>query len=279
MLKPNELRHLNSGECADIYEVDSSTVLKLGKVGWSRDLLYQEYLNGRIVSDCGIPAPGVYDFVEIDERYGYTMEKLKDLPLMDMMWKRPWMVVSYARAMAEIHAKIHSARADKGLPELTEKYRDFIGEKKSISDEVKRLLFLELDELSGKGDECICHGDFHPINILVDGKRYYVIDWVLATRGDPRADVAGTYLITRTYSSCMREQGRIKSFISAVGGRIISKIYLDRYISITGMERKEIMRWIPIRAATYLDVGLPEKLENAFHKIVDEHYGAMSKHS
>ena len=76
LLNISEMKHLNNGECADIYEVDSHTVLKLGKPGWSKDMLYQEYLNGKLVGDIGIPAPKVYDFVEIDGRYGYTMDKL-----------------------------------------------------------------------------------------------------------------------------------------------------------------------------------------------------------
>jgi len=33
MLVISEMKHLNEGECADIYEVDARTVLKLGKPG------------------------------------------------------------------------------------------------------------------------------------------------------------------------------------------------------------------------------------------------------
>ena len=266
------MKHLNSGECADIYEVDARTVLKLGKLGWSKDLLYQEYLNGKRIGDSSIPAPKVYDFIEMEGRYGYTMDKLNDETFLDLMWKYPWKVITYAKKMAAIHAQIHSVKAPKELPMLVDKYREFICSKNHIPDDQRQLLIQELEQLSADSGHCICHGDFHPINILVEGNRYFVIDWVLAARGDPGADVAGTYLITRTYSSNIGGKNFFKNFVSALGGKLIAKIYLEEYISITGMDKQNILRWIPIRAATYIDVGLPAHLERIFQRIIEKRY-------
>ena len=271
MLPISEMKHLNSGECADIYELDEHTVLKLGKAGWSKEMLYQEFLNGKLISGSGIPAPKVYEFVETQDRYGYTMDKLKDLTLLDLMWKYPWKFIKYAKKMAAMHAQIHSVKAPEQLPTLFDKYREFICSKNNIHESAKEQLLQELEKLSAEGKKCICHGDFHPINILVDGKRFFVIDWVLAAQGNPEADVAGTYLITRTYSSKIIGQNFFKNFVSAVGGKLIAEIYLKKYISITGMKRQSILRWIPLRAATYIDVGLPAHLERIFQEILEKH--------
>ena len=272
MLPISEMNHLNNGECADIYEIDARTVLKLGKLGWSKDLLYQEYLNGKLISDSDIPTPKVYDFIEVQGRYGYTMDKLNDLTFLDLMWKYPWKVISYAKKMAAIHAHIHSVKPPKELPILVDKYREFISLKENIRDDIKKLIFQELEQLNANGECSICHGDFHPINILVDENRYFVIDWVLAAQGNPEADVAGTYLITRMYSSNVNEKNFFKKIVGALGGKLIANIYLKEYISITGSDKKSILRWIPIRAATYIDVGLPVHLEQAFKRIVENHY-------
>jgi aminoglycoside phosphotransferase (APT) family kinase protein len=40
--------------------------------------------------------------------------------------------------------------------------------------------------------EAICHGDLHPFNVLVDGKRVSVIDWTLGLVADPAFDLAFT---------------------------------------------------------------------------------------
>ena len=124
MLPISEMNHLNNGECADIYEVDANTVLKLSKPGWSREMLYQEYLNGKLMGDIGIPAPKVYDFVEIDGRYGYTMDKLNDVTLVNLMWKNPWKLTAYAKKLAAIHAQMHSIEAPEKLPVLADLYSD-----------------------------------------------------------------------------------------------------------------------------------------------------------
>src|SRR5262249_32610054 len=41
----------------------------------------------------------------------------------------------------------------------------------------------------------LCHGDFHPANVLVGRNGPAVIDWTGATRGDPAADLARTRLL------------------------------------------------------------------------------------
>lgn len=271
MLVLSEMKHLNEGECADIYEVDAHTVLKLGKPRWGRDMLYQEYLNGKRIGDSNIPAPKVYDFVEIESRFGYTMDKLNDVTFLDLMRKYPWKVIPYAKKMAAIHVQIHSSQASGELPMLVDKYREFICSKKGIFDDKKRRILQELEQLSSESACCICHGDFHPINILVEEDRYFVIDWVLAALGNPEADVAGTYLITSVYGSNIGGKNIFKRLVSALGGKLIAKAYLKEYIALTNMDRQKVLRWIPIRAATYIDVGLPVHLDRIFQKILERH--------
>ena len=41
----------------------------------------------------------------------------------------------------------------------------------------------------------VCHGDFHPLNVMVDGERASVIDWTDAGLGPREADVARTLLL------------------------------------------------------------------------------------
>ena len=45
------------------------------------------------------------------------------------------------------------------------------------------------------GSTALCHGDFHPFNLLVDGHRTTVIDWTGALRAEPAYDVAFTSML------------------------------------------------------------------------------------
>jgi len=49
----------------------------------------------------------------------------------------------------------------------------------------------------------LCHGDFHPLNILGDTLDPVVIDWLDARRGDPVADVCRSYLLLKLHAAEM----------------------------------------------------------------------------
>jgi len=45
----------------------------------------------------------------------------------------------------------------------------------------------------------LCHFDFHPLNIIFDGSKYVIIDWVNAKLANPILDIARTYIIFKQY--------------------------------------------------------------------------------
>jgi aminoglycoside phosphotransferase (APT) family kinase protein len=47
----------------------------------------------------------------------------------------------------------------------------------------------------------LCHGDFHPLNILGEASRPVIIDWPDASRGDPAADVCRSYLLMKLHAA------------------------------------------------------------------------------
>jgi aminoglycoside phosphotransferase (APT) family kinase protein len=52
-------------------------------------------------------------------------------------------------------------------------------------------------QLPPQGDVVLCHGDFHPFNLLHDGGRISVVDWTGALVAPPAYDVAFTRLLLR----------------------------------------------------------------------------------
>ena len=86
-----------------------------------------------------------------------------------------------------------------------------------------------LDKLySIKFEPRLCHGDFHPFNLILNNKKANIIDWVDASAGDLRADVFRTYLLYSQYSVELAE------------------MYLQIYCSNTDLTRDEIFQWAPI---------------------------------
>ena len=46
-------------------------------------------------------------------------------------------------------------------------------------------------------DKFLCHGDFHPDQIIMSPKGPIVIDWITAIKGSPASDVAQSSLVLR----------------------------------------------------------------------------------
>jgi aminoglycoside phosphotransferase (APT) family kinase protein len=87
------------------------------------------------------------------------------------------------RLTGDIHARINTARAPASLPAV----RDVVSRglarlapsEPTLAERVGRILAHLPD-----GD-ALCHGDFHPGQLMVSGDQYAAFDWSGAMRGDP----------------------------------------------------------------------------------------------
>ncbi len=109
---------------------------------------------------------------------------------------RPFEGLRVARDMGALHARICRTAVDPGaLPRFSEAYGWRIRDSEWASEGLKRALFSFIDE---EGGTSLCHGDFHPENVLASPAGLRVIDWEGAYRGQPMADAARTvYLLER----------------------------------------------------------------------------------
>jgi len=64
---------------------------------------------------------------------------------------------------------------------------------KGLPVRFRRTALRELNRLPTGG--FLCHGDFHPDNVIWSERGPVVIDWLDANRGDPAADVARTPML------------------------------------------------------------------------------------
>ncbi len=74
----------------------------------------------------------------------------------------------------------------------------------------------------------ITHGDFHPMNILVDeNENTYVIDWGASRVADFRADLAWTLLLHYAYSSKENRDTTLKSYEDVLGQEVEQIEYFE----------------------------------------------------
>ena len=98
----------------------------------------------------------------------------------------------------------------------------------------------------------LCHGDLHPLNVLYDGNKFWIIDWVDATAGNPLADACRTYLIFKQFNQ--RSSG----------------IYLRLFCKETGSKSDDVLAWLPIVAASRLHENLDGKARMWLLDLINE---------
>jgi uncharacterized protein (TIGR02172 family) len=249
------------GRTAEVYAWGDGHVLKLFRPGFEAGAQY-EFDVAQAVTASGAPSPKAFDLVVEQGRPGIVYERVDGLQLVTRLSQRPWQVRTLGRLMADVHATIHRASAT-GLPSQRERLARKIEHAPVLSDDEKRQV---LDRLSALPDaQQVCHGDFHPENVLLTESGPRVIDWTDATLGHPYADVARTSLLLRTGSPT--NNSSLMRAVVNVARRAFHDAYLNRYLAINRANRANIQSWEVVCAAARLCENIPES-ERALVQLV-----------
>lgn len=179
------------GATAAVYDMGGGRVLKLFNEGYWRNAALREFTYAKIVNEKGIPSARAYEFVEPEGRVGIVYEKVEGPSLLEAFLSGgdiPRLIADFAA----LHKRFHAVCA----PELCSLKAAW--HESTVRGGMER--FLPLVDALPDGDQ-ICHGDFHPSNVILSPKGMIAIDFMNVTRGDPVLDVARTvYLMEKTPS-------------------------------------------------------------------------------
>jgi aminoglycoside phosphotransferase (APT) family kinase protein len=238
---------IGQGRTAEVYAWGESQVVKLFHAGRPADWIRHEAEIGHVLSHAGVPAPMVGNIVQVNGRTGLVYERVAGVPLLTFLAARPWRVLWAARLMADLHTRIHACHAD-GLPTLRDRLEWMI-EGAPVAPEVREAALARLSRLPDGG--AVCHGDFHPDNIILSANGPVVLDWSNAVRGDPPADVARTLLMLRIGGLPPGMRGRAAvTLLRATLHRAYLRRYLHARASQRGAVRADVDRWmLPVAVA------------------------------
>ncbi len=250
-------RLVGEGREAEIYEWDDGRVLRLLRDPTHAPRLEVERAAMHAAAASGAPVPEVFDLVTVDGRPGLVMGRVDGPDLLSVMGRAPWRAVRIARELGALQARLHAITAPLALPSL----HDQIGERIALAAPLPARLAdhaLELLATLPEGD-AICHGDFHPGNVLQGATGPVVIDWVNATRGDPDADVARTRLMLRVSQVPPGTSAGVRR-LDALGRRGFRALTLRAYRRTRPFDPVLVDRWEVVRAADRLGDDIPEEV-------------------
>jgi aminoglycoside phosphotransferase (APT) family kinase protein len=236
------MRLLGSGRISEVF-LDGDDVVKLQASGVGPEEAEREKRVLELLTHTPLNVPRAKGIVEIEGRWGLRMTRMPGQPMADLALESGD-GAAFVATLAQVHASVLNC-SGAGLPSLRERLRQRIKVAPKLAETLRKRLLAGLDEMPD-GDR-LCHGDFHPFNIIQDGETYSIIDWPDAASGAPAADVARTYMIILLYRSELAE------------------LYLDA-MDAEGFGRAETLRWLPYAAAARLVEGIEGEV-SALHKM------------
>jgi tRNA A-37 threonylcarbamoyl transferase component Bud32 len=239
-------RLVAAGGVAEVFE-RGSRVLKLYKSTAAKPAAFREAGVHAAVEALGLPVPRVWSVEQIAGRWGIVFDRVNQPSFAEHMLNNSGDGPQYLECMVRLHMRIHAHEAVQ-FASLKVRLAANIAATKLLGECRKRELLAGIADMPD-GDR-LCHGDFHPMNILGDVSQPVIIDWPDARRGDPAADVCRSYLLMRLHAA------------------EIAAIYLDAYCATSGIARSAVLSWLPYVAAARLAEDVPKEFDSLI-KIVD----------
>jgi aminoglycoside phosphotransferase (APT) family kinase protein len=253
------MTRLAQGREAEVFLRPDGTVLKLWRPTMPADRADREAAALTALAGQGVGVPRLLGRADLDGRRGLVVERVDGIDFLTTIGRQPWRMWRVARIMADLHVAIHAVPAPASLPPLRSVLAariDAAGDvlERSLAD-FARTTLAQLPD----GDR-LCHGDFHPGNILGPWSAPVVIDWGEATRGDPVADVARTRLLN-TMGAAPPGTSALLQAIIPPGRRLFNRRYAAAYRRQHPVDERALRDWTVVRAAARFAEGTAEEYE------------------
>jgi aminoglycoside phosphotransferase len=219
---------LGAGRLAEVYE-DSGGVVKLYRPGVGPEMAQHEAFVLDALRVTALTVPVNLGVSQIEGRWGLRISRMPGTALGGQI--EAGNLPAVLSVLVDMHRAVLSCSVS-GLPKIKQRLADRLGRAAHLGTSQQATL---LDRLTLLPDgDTLCHGDFHPYNIMVDGQRAGIIDWPDATLGPPAADIARTYMLMALHMPEMAER------------------YLEAMTRTGISAQREVMDWLPVIAGARL---------------------------
>ncbi len=246
---------IGRGRLAEVYALSDNQAIKLFHEGRSSDLIEQEARISRLVHEAGLLTPSVGDIVKVNGRMGIVYERLTGTSMLTQLSTKPWKIIRSALNLAGLHVSMHR-QIISNLPKQRQELKESIVSVRILSKSKVNSVLKLLDELPD--GEVLCHGDFHPDNVIMTSDDAVIIDWTTATKGNPIADVARTSLLLQM--AYISSDAPISTRWAVQAGRgLFHRLYLRHYFRLKPGHQQELVAWqLPIAVAR-MSEGIEEE--------------------
>lgn len=192
--------------------------------------ILNEALNQARVYDVGLNIPRLLGVSTVDNRWAIIMEYIEGQTIEQLINTNPNKIDYYLNKFVDIQIDMQTKRCP-----LLSKHRDKMNRKiatTSLSSTLRYDLHNRIEAMPHNID--LCHGDYSLSNVLINNNgEAYILDWSHATQGNKEADCARSFLLFLLEN----QNGYAKK-------------YIDLYCEKIECDHMEILKWLPILAAS-----------------------------
>lgn len=227
---------------SEIFNWEDDKLLKLFRPEVDHELIINEEINTRETFNSGVSKVECFGRVKVDEREGIIIRRVPGKTLISLAGSKPLTAFAVHELMADLQIAMHCAHNDK-----IRNYKQFVidaldSEPMSFLSAEEKAICTDKLEALPDGDS-ILHLDFHPDNIMSDGKYdTTIIDWMTAASGAPAADVAATLFLLNE-GEMIPGMSKLAAMVLEAIRKLVCKKYYASYKKKTGMTDAEIAVW------------------------------------
>lgn len=255
MMRPmaDELRLLDGGRCAQIYEFGTGTVLKLYDERFTADWVGQATDRAAMVADAGVSVPRVFGVETIGGRHGAVMERIDGRTLWDEVAHRPADAASLGQELARLHAELHTIEVGGEFVDALELMQERIAVVPDVDRAVREQALAQTN--AAPRAATLLHGDLHPGNVMVRPSGELVaIDWDFPRRGPASHDACRAFHLIDSWALA---PGTDPSVVDV--RESMADAYLAGYCASTGARAAEITAWTLAHAVARFAEGIDEE--------------------
>ena len=170
--------------------------------------------------------------------------------LLNVLVSSPWRFRTLMGELARLQAQVHRTNPE-GFPPGD----DLLDRRLALTrDTAERLdheplqrALVDVEVITHRlcrGPPAVCHGEFHPLNVLIGSAGLQLIDWTDAGVGDRHGDVARTLLLFSV--AWLASESRSERLALRAMGPLLGRFYRRAYQREIALDKERVALWTPV---------------------------------
>lgn len=232
---------------------DDESVIKVPNESTPVAWIHHEAHYTAAVWALGVPTHRPTGLVVHEGRPSSVYERLDGPTMWSLILSAPHLAEHHGRSLAQLHVRLLSVTPPVSLPRKSDRLRCKLRRAAAVSHPGLGDVSLDLPPASGAPS--LCHGDFHPGNVIVTADGPMIVDWFDACRGEAAGDIARTSLLLGVGGASSEELRHLPGATPGVLAAL-HDAYLRTVTSLLSIDPATVARWRRIEALARVAEGI-----------------------